>query len=493
MRLPFLSGAYEGISLNTSAQEAINFFYEPPAPGEQHEGAMVPVHGAALFDTLANAGDIRQVLFDPGDSLLYVVSDNDLYSVTSGAVETARDVLATTSGRVEMAINPLERAIVTVDGNTGLHYDIATTTGTDIIDTDFPDTATTVDYINGRFLVNDPTVAGKFWWSDINDGTSWDSASNGTAQSLTSSVQKIIVDEDRIFLFGDQQTEIWWNKGDADEVFARYAQMEVGLAAPAAATIFDNTIALLTNNERGGLQVARVGDGYSPQYISTPEMTRKWESYSTVSDAFMYNMQIDGHDFLILTFPTANATWAFDAAVPPEKAWHQRSAAFSAGAPTREKANCHAYCSSWAGGTHILGDFNSTGKLFSASTTVWTFDSVAMERQLTGPTFYAMNEDRLRISEVQLDMEESVAGTSDTGTDRQVILYWSKDNGHTFSSGKTLDVFDTDDAYNSRVMARKLGKSRAWTFRLYTKMTGKPIVKGLHGRLYGENRYGAAA
>lgn len=496
MRIPLLGGAYEGISTNTSSQEAINFFYEPPAPGEGHIGAMVPVHGAGLFATLANNGGIRGMLFEPQAGLLYVVSDNDLYSITANASATARDVLATTSGRVEMALNPIAKEIVTVDGNTGLHYEIATTTGTDITDADFPDTATTVDYCNGRFLVNDPTTNGKFWWSDLNDGTAWGSTNFSTAQSLTSPVFKILVDKtDSIYLFGRERAEVWYNSGDPDFVFEKVESIECGIEGAGTACRFDNTVAWLSRTQRGALQAVKAGAGYQPVVFSTPEVSAKWSRYSATEDAFAYVMQIDGHEFYIVTFPAAGATWAYDALT---KLWHRRSAAFGGGSPTREKANCYAFASGWASGggagpgAHILGDFNETGKLFAVSTSVYTFDSANMERRATGPTLAAMNESRLRFSEAQVDIEEGVADAGDTGNDDELTLSYSKDGGHTYSTGVQLNLgVGASTGYATRLMQRKLGYGRSWVFRCYTDTPRKIIIKGAYGRVYGEGLDGA--
>ena len=485
MRIPLFGGAYEGISTNTSSQQCINYYYEHPAPGESHQGAMLPVHGSTLFDTLVNTGDIRAMLYEPKGSLLYVVSDNDLYSVTSGAIETARDVLATTSGRVEMALNPTEQAIVTVDGNTGLHYDIATTTGADITDTEFPDAATTVAHINNRFLVNDPTTVGKFWWSDLGDGTSWDSASFGVGLSLTSTIQKILVDEDRVFLFGKEQSEVWYNKGTSTQVFDKFTQFETGIAAAGSAVVYDNSIVFLASSKRGQLEVCRVGDGYVPQVISTPELSRKWEQYSTVSDAEAFAMTIDGHPFYVLSFPTGNATFAYDASVQGSGfEWAQWSGAFSNDAPIRYYGGVHAFCSGWSGGTHIVGDHAETGKLFAISETVYTWASANMERQLTGPGIAAENEDRLRFARIQIDCEEGVIDSGDTGNDRQLTVYWSKDGGHTFSSGVSLDIGEAAvDEYYHRLIRRRLGSGRNWIFRVYSDSKRKLVVKGAWGRL----------
>lgn len=491
MRIPLLAGSYEGISTNVSSQEAINFYYEGPSPRESNQGAMLPVHGATLFDTLANTSVIRALLYDPGDELLYVVSGDTLYSVTSGATETSRDTLATSSGRVEMALNPPAREIVTVDGNTGYHYDIAGTTATDIGDSDFPDTATTVAYINGRFLVNDPDVAGRFAWSDLNDGTSWTATSVATAQSLESAVQKILVDKNDIYIFGTDRSEVFYNSGDPDFVFERFEHIESGIAAPSTAVLYDNTVAWLRRSKRGALEAVRAGSGYQPQVFSTPQMSYKWEQYSTINDAFAYSMEIEGHNFYVITFPSADATWAYDALT---KEWHQRSGAFSSGSPTREKASAHAYCGDWSGGTHILGDSGSTGKLFAVSSSVYTFDSANMERRLTGPLIAAENEARIRFSEVQVDIEEGVIQSGDSGDDRQLTLSWSVDGGHNFNSGVQLDIGEAAvDGRTHRLIQRKLGQGRLWAFRIYSDTPRKLIVKGAYGRTYGEAKTGAAA
>lgn len=488
MRIPLLGGAYEGISVNTSSQEAINFFYEKPAPGETHEGSWVPVHGATSFGSTGDSAAIRSLLYDPGDELLYVQTLDDLWKVDSDATFTQLNSsnLGTTAGRSEMALNPESREILIVDGVGAFLQDITAGTWSAVSDTDFPDAATTCAYINGRFLVNDPTVAGKFWWSDVNDGTAWDSTSFATAETLETPIQKILVDRNDVYLFGSDRSEVWFNSDDPDFIFQRVELIETGIAAPATACRFDNSVVWLARNERGALQVVRAAGSYQPQVISDQNLTRVWETYSTVDDAFAYAYQMDGHEFFVITFPTAGATYAYDALT---QRWHQRSGAFSSSEPTREKANCHAYCGDWAGGTHIVGDSGTTGKLFAFSSTVYTFDSVQMDRRLTSAHISAMNEDRLRLSEVQLDCEEGVLDAADTGTERTVTLSWSKDAGQSFSTGVDLDLGESDETAK-RLMVRKLGKGRSWVFRIYSATNRKLVIKGLYARAYGASKSG---
>jgi len=489
MRIPLLGGSNEAISTNISSQEAINMYWEAPPEGESGEGAYIPVHGATLFGTATNTAAIRAMLFDPGDSLLYVVAGNKLYSVTSAGTFTERGTLSNSSGRAEIAINPPAREIVVVNGNSGLHYDISTTTATTITDVDFPDDATTIAYINGRFAVNNPSTAGVWNWSDINDGLTWNALSVATAETMLSSISKILVDKNDIWMFGDTLSEVWYNSGDPDYVFQRYDWVESGVIG-ATGCKFDNSVAWLRQDARGRLQVVKIGDGRLPRVISTPQLSQQWGAYSTVSDAFAWSYQIDGHEFYVLTFPTAGRSWAFDASTGK---WHQRSGAFSGGSPTRDYASCFA-ATTWAGAPLLVGDYNATGKVWAIDDSVTTWDGANMERRVTGPTIAAQNEAKLRFSEVQVDIEEGVISSGDTGNDRQLTLYWSKDNGHTWSSGVQLDIGEAAvDGYTHRLIQRKLGYGRPWTFRIYSDTPRKLIIKGLWGRLYGEPLNGVAA
>jgi hypothetical protein len=67
--------------------------------------------------------------------------------------------------------------------------------------------------------------------------------------------------------------------------------------------------------------VAFLATGYVPQRISTAAIEKAWGAYSTVWDAVAYSCIMDGHEFWAISFPTANATWVYDATLGE---WHQR-------------------------------------------------------------------------------------------------------------------------------------------------------------------------
>lgn len=487
MKVPLLGGSVPGVSSNVSSMQAINMYFEPAPEGELHDGSYHPFPGATLFGTATNGAAIRGMLFDGGDDVLYVVAGDTVYSVDSGATFTSIGTLSNSSGEVQMAFNPPARELIVVNGDSGWHYDVPTTTATTIVDADFPDATTNVFYVNGRFAVTSADTAGVWYWSDINDGLTWDALSVATAETMSSQIRRAMINKNDIWLIGDELAEIWFNSGDPNFVFERYEWVESGIVAPLTFQKANGTVAWLRQDARGPLQAVYAGDSFNPQVISTPELTKEWQSYSTVSDAYAYTYQWDGHEFYVLTFPTANATWAYDWVT---QRWCQPSGAFSGGLPTRDRVGVFE-ATDWAGSQMLIGDYNATGKIWKLDPTVWTWEGTNIEKQITGPMIALDNEARLRFAEVQADIETGVIDAADTGNDRQLTLSYSKNKGKSFTTGTQIDIGeDAVDGTTYRAMRRRLGYARSWIFRMYTDTPRKFTVKGMFARTFGEAKPG---
>jgi hypothetical protein len=73
--------------------------------------------------------------------------------------------------------------------------------------------------------------------------------------------------------------------------------------------------------------------------------------------------QQDGHEFYVLTFPTADKTWCYDVTT---QLWHRR-ASRDAQRLHRERTNCAAFFQ----GLNLFGDY-SRGLLYEASLSAFT-------------------------------------------------------------------------------------------------------------------------
>lgn len=315
MQIPLMGGANAGRSPNISPEICLNWFYEKGTGGE----SLVSTHGATVFSALGS-GEVRGCI--EYNNKAFFVRGTKLYEVNSAGTATERGTLTTSSGRVSMAHNGTRTAanqqIFIADGTQRYIYDNTTNTLTGY--TDFK--TDTVTFLDGYFAFNQSDTD-RFYITNLYDGVTVDVDDWATAEGDPDVLMAVASDRRDLFLFGRDTLEVWYNAGDPDNTFQRYqgGQSQTGLAAKHAVSRFDNTLCWLTSNKRGDRIVAIMGEGYSPQVVSTPEVNYRLSTYTTYENAFSYVYQHEGHEFFCLTFPSHKVTEVYDALT---QQWHQR-------------------------------------------------------------------------------------------------------------------------------------------------------------------------
>ena len=476
MQIPFLGGAYEGRSTNVSPETCINLFYEKGVSGE----SLVGTAGSTVLTagTSTQEAEVRGGIAYNG--LAYFVIGNTLYEIDSGGTATSRGTLGTDSGRVSMAHNGTRQSgnqqIMIVDGDSGYYYDNTTSTLTEITDSDYV-AADSVVFIDGYFVYNEARGNDRFWITSQYDASTISPTDFATAEGWPDAIQALVADNRELFIFGEETLEVWYNSGDTDNTFQRYQGgfKQHGCVAKHSPARFDNSVIWLSRNERGDSQVVRLGEGFMPQVVSTPEINYQISTYGSQENAFGYSYQHEGHEFYVLTFPSENVTWAYDAST---QQWHRRAHNIGGNFPSRERYNCHVF----AFGKHLFGDY-ANGNIYVLDGTIGTFNGSRVERERT--TIPVSDEERRnRISSIQLDMEEGI-GDGNTANDDVFWLSYSKNGGHTYSNEVSKNAGEGGD-WGRRVIWRKLGKARNWIFKIRTFTTARPVLKGLIARMSGE-------
>ena len=471
MKVPLIGGAYEGRSTNISSEVCINYFPE--------KESLVAVHGSTEFCDLGT-GEVRGGI--EYNSLVYFVMGNTLYEVNSAGTATSRGTLNTSSGLVSMAHNGVRtganQQIFIADGTQWYIYDNTTSTLTGYT-ADADGTTLSpeiVVFLDGYFVFNDKGTD-RFYITSLYDGTTVAADDFATAEGDPDILQAVASDRRDLFLFGRRTLEVWYNSGDPDNTFQRYqgGHTQMGLAAPHSVARFDNTLAFLTENERGNRMVAIIGEAYSSKIISPPEVNYRLSTYTTYSNAFAYSYQHEGHEFYCLTFPSHKVTEVYDAST---QQWHQRGHTIDNVFPNRERYNCHVF----AFGKHLFGDYNN-GKVYQLDASVGTIAGTRIPRERITPIL-TDEERRLSIAEFQLDMEEGI-GDPNSSTDTSVWLSYSKDGGHTYTDEVERSMGDAGE-YSTRVIWRRLGIARNWIFKLRTWTPNPHVLKGAYARLWGE-------
>jgi hypothetical protein len=316
MKSPILGAAYVARSINAADNRLINMYPESTPDGGKTAAYFQRVPSILSYTNFGGSGSIRGMWVVKG--VLYAVAGSELYSIPGDAPTTLRGTGIAGTGPVSMTDNG-SQIFIAANPN-GYIYNINTTAFAQIGDFDFPG-AVTVGYINGYFVFNEPNSQ-RVWVTELFDGASIEPLSFASAEASPDNVVSLIVDHKEIWIFGNNSTEVWYDAGQPDYPLApiQGAFLETGCAAPYSVAKMDNSVFWLSADARGFGMVYRAR-GYQPQRISTHAIEYAIQTYSTISDAIAYTYQQDGHMFYVLTFPTANVTWVYDAAT---NMWHQR-------------------------------------------------------------------------------------------------------------------------------------------------------------------------
>lgn len=457
MKIPaFANGFYTSQNPGADCEQCFNWYPERmESPGAKTDTVLYPCPGFTSVRTL-DPGPIRGAWAQNGLSV--IVSGFNVYLSTDSFVTTS-----TLIGTVAVNGNP---AVITsngdgggqifiTSGDTGYCYDIGTTAFTTEITG-----ATTCDFLDGYVLVLDASTS-TLKISGLNDATAWDPTQ--VAQRTQGGDQWVamkVINSD-IWLMGSQTSEPWYNQGTFPFPFGpRAGQLiQQGAASAFSLSSLNSTLVWLSQNAQGSGMINRL-DGYTPIRISTHAIEYAIQGYSQIDDAVGFVYQEQGHTFYVLNFPTANATWVYDAAT---NVWHQRgywNADLTQFDAYRVQYFCHT-----AENLNVVGD-RLTGDVYTMSIAVATDVDGAGIRRLRRFRAFSDNERYVFYSNLQIDMETGTALATGQGSDPQLMLSWSNDGGQTFSSEIWTGV-GLRGQYGARAIFRgSLGRARNRVFDL---------------------------
>lgn len=463
MKTPILGSTYVARSVNAADARMVNLFPEIIPEGGKEPAFLNRAPGLKLKIAVGN-GPIRGLW--EFNNHLYVVSYDKLYKVNSNYFVTELGTVSGVTGPVSMADNGTQ-LFVACNGPSYI-YNSQTGVFAQIADDDFPG-AVTVAYLDGYFVFNEPNSQ-KIWVTSLLDGTSVDPLDFASAEGSPDGVVGIIADHREIWVFGTNSVEVWYNSGNADFPLSRIqgAFNELGCAAPYSIAKMDNGLFWLGKDARGQGIVYRA-NGYTGQRISTHAVEWQIQQYANMSDAIGYTYQQDGHSFYVLIFPQANTTWVYDVAT---QAWHER-AGFSNGEFTRHRSNCQAFFK----GDVLVGDYEN-GNVYAFDLDDYS-DNGSIQKWLRSWRALPTGQNNLKRTaqhSLQLDCETGVGiDGSGQGSDPQVMLRWSDDGGHTWSSEHWVSIGKIGEFYR-RAIWRRLGMTLKLRDRVY-EVSGTDPVK----------------
>jgi hypothetical protein len=263
--------------------------------------ALLSRGGLGEVDTIGTGPIQGLFVHDYGNRNAFILANGTLHSndnAFSGAATSIGAIAG--SGPPSFAGGGLE--VLVTRGTTMRSYNY-----TNIADVAFPDTANVyaVTWIGGLFVAvrGDTTSGGKFYWSDLGDGRTWDALNFATAEREVDSLYDIEALGDNLWLFGARTIEAWAHTGDADlpftrleNVFADHGIMAIGAVCNAAGGL------IYVGSDR---VVRRLPEG---ERLSDHSIEQRIAASATCS---LFSFKREGHEFVAVRLATE--TLVYDA------------------------------------------------------------------------------------------------------------------------------------------------------------------------------------
>lgn len=402
----------------------------------------------------------------PGDATALTVIGSTCYLITLATVATSSafptlmltqvGTLLTSTGPVCIRDNNAGGHAVVVDGPYGYLYNLATQAFAQITDPAFLG-ADRVAYIDGWWVFNEPGTQ-TFYTNYPQYGTGFSGSYYALKDAAPDNLVTLIENKQQLWLIGDKTTEIWYDAGGQYFPFQRLVgtMLQSGCKAKHSVSRFNfsgqDGLIWFGRSERGENVILRTR-GFNTEVVSTPAFGDEVATYPITSDAIGYTYQEDGHEFYVLTFPTADVTWVFDT---QSNLLHKRlSYDPYAQQFHRHRSNCYMNFA----GMRIVGDYQC-GAIYQLTRQAQTDAGWPLLAKRRAPHIWDKGpRGRVFMASLQIDFSVGQGNASGLGSSPVASLAISRDAGRTFGPRYPVSIGQIGQT-RLRAMWRRLGFGR---------------------------------
>lgn len=288
------------------------------------------------------------------------------------------------------------------------------------------------------------------------------------------------------WMVGERTSEVWYNNSgtNANFPFSRVPGVgpHIGCSAKHSITRLGPSLMWLAKNEQGENMVVQTSQ-YGWERVSNHAIETAISQYPLVSDAIGYGYEEAGHGFYVLTFPTADVTWVYDATASAQlrkPCWHER-ASFDPGAGQyhRDRGNCFMNFQD----LRLVGDYQ-TGQIHQMSRSLYSDAGNPLRAQRRCKHVWDKpGRKRVFQSSLQLEFTPGIGLQVGQGSNPQVMIRWSNDGGFSWSN-EYWRTLGAAGATKNRAKINRLGRARD---RVYEINFSDPTPRDIIGAtLFGE-------
>lgn len=473
---------YKSVTVN--AQRRVNVYLEPQ---NDQDKSQVAVYGRPGLTQALNLGaELRAIVVNNDNRLLLVYDDtavlysaydlNTPYATLTATFSANRGLLDTaTDGRIVLMVPIYEY----VSGGNTIGEISAYAPDDDpaaLLSLELYSGATSqiecVGYSDGYFLAA-PKNSGSFYFAtptDINGGSGFFAQSSLdflTAFSFGDYIIRMRGKNNYLIIFGQRTTEFWQVTPSAESPFqpVRGLSQKWGLAAKFSLAETQAGFVFVGESANGGYHVCKLSGA-----TITPIIDHEFEAVlldyaqaNHLADAVGTMVDWQGHAMYLLRFPSAGKSWMLDLNT---NVWSETTSGDSMFLGT--------IGAGWGGQSYIGG---SDGKLYKFDDAAYADGTEYINRELITRHFWK-DHDRVAVDAFRVDFETGKGLVTGQGSDPQIMLQVSRDNGRTWSN----EIWTTLGAignYYTRAEWRRLGTGRDFLFKVRMTDPVKYAVSGM--------------
>lgn len=417
----FVGPAYQSVSRAINAQRCINLRLEIDQANGRSPLALIGLPGYTTPVNVFGAGPIRGA-YVTSSGQLFVMSGTDLLRVNADSSSIVVATLAAGTTPVVMADNGIH--LMAVDGVGVVAIQLSNNAATYTI-ANFPYGARSIVCIDNTFIAEEPNSQ-RFYVSTVGNALVWNATDSASAEAIPDNITRLIGFSRQLFVFGTASFQAFVNSGDDDRPFIPQegTLREVGCQAPYSVAKDEGGVYMVGQDSRGGPRVYK----FSPEgmgVVSDTALDHELEGY-TIANASGYTFRMDGHVYYVVTFPTDDRTWVYDATTQAwseflewdEVSWH------------RHRSSCAIF----AYGRQFIGDYQN-GNWYELRSDIYRNGS-GFQRALRTSAHVNDGNAPVVIGNLDVLVEPGVSPSGDSPEDLlmegHLMLRTSRDGGKTF-------------------------------------------------------------
>jgi hypothetical protein len=448
----FLGPSNQSPSARADCERTVNLFMEPNDV-QSGRPALYSIPGQRPFVTVTADSDVR-ALFSMNNRTFAVVGTTVIECFAGGTYAVLGTVIKDSSP-AQITMNGVggNQALI-ASGTNAYSLNLATNVLSAAV---LSGEARQIGMLDGYGLALNPTT-GKLRLSNLNDFATWDPTQFALRSAAPDNWQALLVHGSDVWLIGEQSGDVWYDAGTSPFPFAPRpgATFPQGIHAPFSLLGVGDSVLWFSRTREGLGSVVRAR-GYVPQSVTSAALAHALSTYSTMDDAEALAVQFKDHLFYVLTFPSVEATWAYDLRTglwTELGKWNSAENIFDRWEP---RVSCQAF------GKLLVG-LDDSDIIAELDDTVCTeVDGGELRRVRIPPALQAAERERLVIDRLELGVDAGVGTISGQGSDPHVLLRVSTNFGKTWSSERRASL-GAIGTFGTRVFWNRCGSSDlSWT------------------------------